>query len=106
MSAAEIRAVGEIAIRGRWPDLTIVFDLPVELSSSRVRPKFTLFPEDPDAGVEKDRIEQRPVEYHERVRRNYLAQAQADPAAYRVVDASRPAGEIHEELWGILGSLR
>ena len=106
LTAAEIRAVGDIAIRGRWPDVTVLFDLPVELSSSRVRPKFTLFPDDPDAGVEKDRIEQRPVEYHERVRQNYLAQAKADPARYRVVDAGRSPDVIHEELWGILQSLR
>jgi dTMP kinase len=102
----DIRAVGDIAIRGRWPDLTIIFDLPVHLSSSRVQPKFTLFPDDPDAGVEKDRIEQRPLDYHEQVRRNYLAQATADPARYRVVDASRPPQVIHDELWSILETLR
>ena len=106
LTAAEIRAVGDIAIRSRWPDVTILFDLPVELSSARVRPKFTLFPEDPDAGVEKDRIEQRPTAYHERVRQNYLAQAKADPARYRVVDASRAPAVIHDELWSILNSLR
>jgi dTMP kinase len=106
LTEREIRAVGDIAIRGRWPDVTILFDLPVQLSSSRVRPKFTLFPDDPEAGVEKDRIEQRPVDYHEQVRQNYLAQAKGDPQHYRVVDASRAPEAIHQELWGILESLR
>jgi dTMP kinase len=106
LSAADIRQVADIAIKQRWPDLTILFDLPVQLSSSRVRPKFTLFPDDPDAGMEKDRIEQRPLDYHEKVRQNYLAQAAADPSHYRVLDASRPAEVIHEELWSILSSFR
>ena len=105
LSADEIRAVGDIAIGSRWPDLTVIFDLPVELSSARVRPKFTLFPDDPDAGVEKDRIEQRPVVYHEKVRQNYLAQARALPDVYRVLDASREPQVIHEELWQILANL-
>src|SRR5256885_4514525 len=59
LTAQEIRAVAEVAIKGRWPDLTIILDMPVEKSASRVRPKFALFPDDPEAGVEKDRIEQR-----------------------------------------------
>lgn len=106
LTAGDIRAVGDIAIRQRWPDVTILFDLPVALSSSRVQPKFTLFPDDPDAGVEKDRIEQRPLDYHEQVRQNYLAQAKADPAHYRVIDASRPPEAIHAELWSILEAVR
>src|SRR5688500_2863104 len=71
LTADEIRAVADIAIKGRWPDMTIILDMPVEGSTLRVRPKFTLFPDDPDAGVEKDRIEQRPLEYHRKVRDNY-----------------------------------
>lgn len=89
LTAKEIRAVAEIAISGRWPDMTIILDLPVEVSEARVRPKFTLFPDDPDAGVEKDRIEQRSREYHEQVRQNYLQQARGDRARYKVIDASR-----------------
>jgi dTMP kinase len=105
LTDAEIRAVGDIAIKHRWPDLTFIFDLPTRLSSARVQPKFTLFPDDPDAGVEKDRIEQRSHDYHEQVRRNYLAQATADPARYRVVDAARTPDLIHEDIWTKLQAL-
>src|SRR5687768_7220779 len=106
LSADEIRAVADIAIRGRWPDLTIILDMPVEGSTLRVRPKFTLFPDDPDAGVEKDRIEQRPLEYHQKVRQNYLSQAQADPQRYRIVRADRTPDEVHEEVWHHVTALR
>lgn len=106
LTADEIRAVADIAIKGRWPDLTIILDMPVEGSTLRVRPKFTLFPDDPDAGVEKDRIEQRPVEYHQKVRQNYLLQAKSDPDRYRIVRADRTPEQVHEEVWRHVSALR
>jgi thymidylate kinase len=37
--------------------------------------------------------------YHEQVRRNYLAQAEADPARYKVVAAERDPRAVHEDVW-------
>ena len=105
LSAQEIRRVGEIAIRGRWPDLTLVFDLPVEASQARVRPKFSLFPDDPRAGMDLDRIEQRSLAYHDQVRKNYLEQVKLDPGRYRVIDAMRPAQQVHEDVLVAVGSV-
>jgi dTMP kinase len=104
LTAKEIRAVAEIAIKGRWPNLTLIFDLPVDLAVSRVRPKFTLFPDDPKAGLDLDRIEQRSMEYHEVVRKNYLDQVKADPK-YRVIDASRSIEEVHADVVRCVESL-
>lgn len=106
LTAKEIRDVADIAIRGRWPDLTIILDMPTQASMDRVLPKFSLFPDDPDAGLEKDRIERRPIEYHEQVRRNYLGQAKSDPTRYRVVDADRPPQVVHADVWRMLEELR
>jgi len=104
LTAAEIRAVAGVAIKGRWPDLTFILDLPVAVSSARVKPKYLLpFPEsvqDAAARAVKDRIEQRPREYHERVRANYLEQAKGEPGKYKVVDADRGVEVVHEEIWG------
>ena len=98
LTAAEINAVAEVAIRGRWPDMTLLLDMPVSASTTRVKPKFTLFPDDPDAGVRKDRIELRPMSYHEQVRANYLAQAKAAPERYRVIAADRNPAAVHAEV--------
>lgn len=105
LTADEIRRVAEVAIRGRWPDLTIILDMPTQASMDRVLPKFSLFPDDPDAGLEKDRIERRPLEYHERVRANYLAQAKADPRRYRVIRADRAREAVQEDVWAALEGL-
>lgn len=105
LTAKEIRAVAEIAIKGRWPDLTLIFDLPVEASVSRVRPKFTLFPDDPAAGMDLDRIEQRSMEYHEVVRKNYLEQVKADPSRYRVINAAQPIEAVHQDVLNAVSAL-
>jgi dTMP kinase len=86
LTEPDIRAVAEIAIGGRWPDLTILLDMPAGRSIARV-------------DRAKDRIEQRPMEYHEQVRRNYLAQAAADPARYRVIAADRDRDAVHADVW-------
>lgn len=105
LTADEIRAVGDIAVNHRWPDLTIILDLPVEISSARVRPKFTLFPDDPAAGAEMDRIELRSMDYHEQVRQNYLKQALDSQRRYKVIDASRPPEAVHADVMHAVESL-
>lgn len=106
LTEAEILAVGRTAVHEHWPDMTIIFDLPVAVSSARTRPKFTLFPDDPAAGAEKDRIERRSLEYHERVRQNYLRQAKNHRRKYHVVDANREVEQIHADVMRLLASLQ
>jgi dTMP kinase len=92
LSADEIRAVADIAIRGRWPDLTVLLDMPARSSLARVKRAM-------------DRIEQRPMEYHEQVRRNYIAQAEADPDHYRVVPADRDPQAVHADVWAAVSKV-
>jgi dTMP kinase len=92
LTAEEIRAIGDVAIKGRWPDVTIILDMPVDQSMARVR-------------REKDRIEQRPMEYFERVRRNYLEQARREPRRYQVVSADQPIDRVHAEILSALASI-
>jgi len=104
LTAEEISRVAEVAIRGRWPDLTFILDMPAGESLARAKPKFLLpFPDEVKskmaAEMVKDRIEQRPLEYHERVRANYLEQAKRWPGRYRVVRADRGKEQVHEEIW-------
>ena len=106
LTEADILAVGQIAVNKRWPDLTIILDLPVEVSSARARPKFTLFPDDPLAGAEMDRIELRSMEYHVMVRENYLRQAKIHRGNYHVVDANRETAQVHAEVMKLVGSLK
>lgn len=86
ITAQEIRAIADVAIKGRWPDVTLILDMPPATSLARVQ-------------REKDRIEQRSNEYHETVRKNYLSQAKDDPARYRVIPANRSIAEVQDDIW-------
>ncbi len=104
MTREEILAAGKIAIGGvaggRWPDLTLIFDLPVEAAQERVKPKFVADAAQPPA---KDRIEQRPVEYHRAVRENFLSQARDIPERYAVIDAAKEPDAVFADVLSVLG---
>jgi dTMP kinase len=85
LTESEILAVGEIAVQQRWPDMTVILDMPVHRSIARVTRA-------------KDRIEQRPMEYHQQVRDRFLAQARAHPQRYRVVDADRDVDAVAADI--------
>jgi len=89
LTADEIRTAASIALSGRMPDLTIILDMPPELAIARVKRS-------------KDRIEQRPVEYHQRVRENFLSQAKTSPQNHRVIDASQSVDVVSAEVWNAI----
>lgn len=82
LDPAEIAAVGISATGGLLPDLTIVLDVPPETARRR-------------SGPARDRIEDRPSEYHERVRAGYIEATRLSrqgerfyPAPIALVDAT------------------
>jgi dTMP kinase len=85
LRTAEIARLNSWATGGRVPDLTILLDMP------------------PEAGLGRrtrsaDRLEAEPLEFHRRVRAGFLALARAEPSRYMVVDATRPAEEVSQEI--------
>jgi dTMP kinase len=72
----------EIATGGLTPDLTIVIDVPADLGLARAT----------QGG--SDRIEREKIEFHERVRTEFLRLAQAEPDRIRVVDGTKSIDEV------------
>lgn len=71
-----IKSMGNFATQGIKPDLTIFLDLPVK---SGLKHRHNC----------RDRIEQRSVSYHEKVRRGYLALARQEPQRIRIVKVQK-----------------
>ena len=80
LDPAELWAVGYFASAGFVPDLSLVFDLPLELAAAR-------------RGRTPDRIESRGLDYHAAVKAGFLAEAAARPGAVVVIDAT-PGAEV------------
>ena len=79
----------------RQPDLTLVFDLPLEVARERIAL----------ANRHLDRFEQERAEFHLRVRLAYLERARQHPERMRVIDADQPIQKIREELEDIVSSI-
>ena len=88
-----------IAILEDWtqgelrPDLTLVFDLPVEMGLERAGRR-----------GEADRFEREETAFFERIRAVYLDRARRNPDRYRIVDAGRPVETVRAEVETILAT--
>ena len=69
------------------PDLTLVFDLPIEIGLARASARGQL-----------DRFEQEGRAFFDAVRSTYLSRATAAPERYRLVDASLPLTDVQASL--------
>lgn len=76
------------------PDLTLLFDLPLDVARERIAL----------ATRELDRFEQERVDFHERVRRAYLERASSHPERIRVVEADDTLDNIRVTLQQIVTS--
>ena len=86
-----IRNLNDLAVAGCHPDLTLLLDLPVECGFARTGKR-------QETSGEFDRFEQEGLEFHRTVRRTFLQLAEAEPERIKIIDASRTAPEIAEEV--------
>jgi dTMP kinase len=76
------------------PDLTILFDVPVEVSIARL------------AGARSpDKFEQQNAEFFTRIRNAYLQRAAASPERFRVIDGNQPIASVEQSLLEIIAKL-
>jgi dTMP kinase len=80
-----------LATEGLKPDLTLLFDLAIDESTSRTRRRSN--------GKQKgDRLDAENTEFHARVRNAYLQLARAEPSRVKVIETNRPVEETHERV--------
>jgi len=76
------------------PDLTLIFDLPVEVGLARAAARGRL-----------DRFEQEGQGFFQAVRQAYLQRAAAQPERYRIIDAALPLAQVQQNLDELLPQL-
>ncbi len=79
---------------GLQPDLTLLFDVPLEVSQQRLSFNQSL-----------DRFEQEKQEFFSRVRQAYLDRAHTFPQRIKLIDSTRSIAEIQTSLCGLLDQL-
>ncbi|MDF2489175.1 MAG: tmk [Pseudomonas sp.] len=79
---------------GLRPDLTLVFDLPVEIGLARAAARGRL-----------DRFEQEGLAFFEAVRQAYLQRAGREPQRYRLLDAAQSLEAVQAAIDGLLPAI-
>ncbi len=90
-----IQQISDWTLQGLSTDLTIVFDISVELSQQRVISR----------NNEIDRFEQEKTDFFKRIRQSYLDRAQQEPNRVQVLDASQTIEEVQIQLTALLDKL-
>ena len=84
LSSSEVARISRWATESLYPTLTIILDQPAEIGLSRKK--------------NADRLESESIDFHNRVRQEYLQLASVDPERYLVIDARKPVADIHIEI--------
>jgi len=90
-------AIAKLTLLEEWvhpnlqPDLTLLFDVPLEIARARL-----------EATRDLDKFEQEQTEFFTNTRAEYLRRAAEFPARFRVINSDRPIEEIQEKLVGIV----
>jgi dTMP kinase len=94
---AQIDALADIVHGDLWPDLTVLFDLPVDQGLARASHR--------NGADGPDRFESEQQAFFERVRATYLERARAEPGRFRVIDAEQPIDEVTRRTEAALAPL-
>jgi dTMP kinase len=94
MPMPRIEALESWVQEGLQPDLTLVFDVPIEVARERLN----------KATADPDRFERENGGFFDRVRAAYLERARKHPARIRVLDASGRPDDVKRSLEEIISS--
>lgn len=92
--------VDKIQLLEKWvqgdlqPDVTLLFDVPVEVSIQRLA-----------NAREPDKFERENADFFARIRNAYLQRAKENPSRFRVIDANRPLEEVKQSVEEVISNL-
>jgi len=92
--------ISKITILRNWvhqdlnPDLTILFDLPIEISLMRLKSNGNL-----------DKFEKESVSFHKKIRNSYLKLAKKEPNRFVIINGDQNINAIQDEIYLILDKI-
>ena len=112
LDLARVRSIIDFAVGDTRPHLTLLLDVPLEVSEARRRSRQAkLIEVAPPAGVAKnsprlsfneplrDRMEEADRAFFERVHQGFAAIAAAEPQRVRLIDATAGIDAVHATVW-------
>jgi dTMP kinase len=85
-----VQQINQFAVGNVMPDLTVVIDVPTEISLSRIRQRASDVP---------DRMERENIDFYRKIREGYLVLANSMPERFIVIDGTRTEEAIEKSVW-------
>ena len=92
--ASKIEILERWVQEGLQPDITLLFDVPVEVSVARL-----------SSARSPDKFERESADFFTRIRNAYLERAHQNPTRFRIIDASRPLEEVAKSVQQIIATI-
>ena len=91
LAPGPVNEINRFAVGSVMPDLTIVIDVPTEVSLQRIRQRASDLP---------DRMERQNITFYNKVREGYLLLAKEWPQRVIVVDGTQSPDALDKKIWG------
>jgi len=88
-----VQQINRFAVGNVMPDLTLVIDVPTEVSLSRIRQRASDIP---------DRMERENIDFYHKVREGYLLLAKGMPERLAVIDGDTTEDAIEKKIWAVV----
>ena len=89
LAADPVSQINRFAVGNVMPDLTVVLDVPEEVSLARLKRRASGLP---------DRMERQNVEFYRKVREGYLVLARGLPERFVLLDGTQPEDVIERRI--------
>lgn len=90
LASDPVQQINHFAVGNVMLDLTIILDVPTEVSLERIRLRASDLP---------DRMERENAEFFSKVREGYLFLAKSMPQRFVVIDGTQPEAEVEKQVW-------
>jgi len=85
-----VQQINQFAVGNVMPDLTLVIDVPTEVSLARIHQRATDVP---------DRMERENIDFYRKIREGYLVLAASIPKRFVVIDGTKSEDVIEKAVW-------
>lgn len=93
LAPGPVNEINRFAVGNVMPDLTVVIDVPTEVSLQRVRQRASDLP---------DRMERENITFYKKVREGYLLLAQQWPERVVVLDGTLSPDALDKKIWALV----
>jgi dTMP kinase len=90
LASDPVERINRFAVGNVMPNLTLVIDVPTEISLARIRQRASDVP---------DRMERENIDFYNKVREGYLVLAKGMPERFVVVDGTKPEDVVARKIW-------